>query len=167
MSEEENKPDLSTQFKVGNKAWKARSSHGRKPIFETEEQLWDACCEYFQWVNDNPLQTVELAKFQGDAKQVQVPVMRNMSLDGLQIFLDISDQTWLNYKKKTDFLGVTEQIDKIIRTYKMDGAISGFFKENIIARELGLADKKEVETSDKYESSFMQKLNKALKKHDD
>lgn len=142
MSEEE-RGDYATRFKVGNEAWKARSSHGRKPIFETPEILWDACCEYFEWVNDNPLQTVELVKFQGEATQAQVPLMRNMSEDGLQIFLDISDQTWRNYKERPDYLGVTEQVVKIIRTHKLDGAISGLFKENIIARELGLADKKE------------------------
>lgn len=138
----------STQFKVGNQAWKARSTHGRKPIFESPEVLWDACCEYFQWVHDNPLHVMDYAKFQGDAKPIAVPMMRNMSEDGLQIYLDIDRQTWSNYKKKADFFAVTEKVVKIIRTHKMDGAVSGLFKENIIARELGLADKSEVTTTE-------------------
>ena len=43
------------QFQKGNQFWKMRETHGRNPIFETPEQLWVAACEYFQWVEDNPL----------------------------------------------------------------------------------------------------------------
>ncbi len=39
----------------GNRFWEARSSHGRKPIFGDPSQLWDAACQYFTWVDDNPL----------------------------------------------------------------------------------------------------------------
>ena len=141
MVDEVERGDIATRFKVGNEAWKARSTHGRKPLFATPEILWDACCEYFQWVNDNPLQTVELVKFQGVGQQHQVPLMRNMSEDGLTIFLDIDYTTWHDYKSKPDFSQVTEKVVRVIRTYKLDGAVSGLFKENIIARELGLADK--------------------------
>ena len=152
-----------TQFKPLNSAWKARSSHGRKPLFASPGDLWDACCEYFQWVEDNPLQTVENVKFQGMGTLESVPLMRNMSEDGLTIFLDISSSAWWDYKQKPDFLEVTDQVVKIIRSYKLDGAISGLFKENIIARELGLADKKDVgiEVSD---SDYLKRLQDSLRK---
>ena len=39
----------------GNQFWKARATHGRGKIFSSPKQLWDASCEYFQWVSDNPL----------------------------------------------------------------------------------------------------------------
>lgn len=39
----------------GNRFWEARSSHGRNPKFESPEALWAACCEYFEWVEANPL----------------------------------------------------------------------------------------------------------------
>lgn len=39
----------------GNRFWEARSSHGRNPKFESPEALWAACCEYFEWADDNPL----------------------------------------------------------------------------------------------------------------
>ena len=61
------RPDIATQFQPGNKAWKARSKHGRKPKFSSPDDLWEKCCEYFEWVNENPLQAVELVKCRGIA----------------------------------------------------------------------------------------------------
>ena len=49
----------------GNRFWEARSSHGRKPIFDNPDQLWEACLEYFQWVEDNPLEEEKLFHYQG------------------------------------------------------------------------------------------------------
>lgn len=83
-------------------------------------------------------------KFQGVGTEYQVPHKRNMSEDGIQIFLDIDEKTWRNYQEKPGFIRVTEKVKKIIRTHKMDGAIIGQSKENIVARELGLTDKQEV-----------------------
>lgn len=39
----------------GNRFWEARSSHGRNPKFEASGALWLACCEYFEWVEANPM----------------------------------------------------------------------------------------------------------------
>lgn len=70
MNDQVERPDMKTKFKPGNKAWKARSSHGRKPKFESPDGLWEKCCEYFEWINENPLQDVELVKYRGVATQV-------------------------------------------------------------------------------------------------
>lgn len=43
------------RFLKGNRFWEARSSHGAKPKFEKADDLWSACCEYFDWVDNNPL----------------------------------------------------------------------------------------------------------------
>ena len=105
------------------------------------EILLEACQEYFQWMEDNPLHTVELVKFQGNAKQEEVPKMRAMTLDGLHIFLDISNTTWVRYKKDEGFYSIMVQVEKIIRTQKFQGAAADLLNSNIIARELGLSDK--------------------------
>ena len=39
----------------GNRFWEARSSHGANPKFKDPSDLWGACVEYFEWVDDNPL----------------------------------------------------------------------------------------------------------------
>lgn len=132
------------QFKFGNSAWKARSSHGRKPKFASPEAIESACQDYFQWVDDNPLMVVELVKYQGQATQVSVPKMRAMTIVGLCNFLDIGTSTWNDYKTKPDFSDITGRIEAIIYQQKFEGAAADMFNANIISRELGLADKKEL-----------------------
>lgn len=128
-----------------NQFWKARSKHGRDPTFATSEILWDACCEYFQWVDDNPLMASEPVKFQGESKLTEVPRMRAMTISGMCLFLDVSEDTWANYRKKDDFVGVTTQAERIIYTQKFTGAAADMLNPNIIARDLGLKDLSERE----------------------
>jgi hypothetical protein len=129
----------------GNRFWEARSSHGRKPIFKNPEQLWEAACEYFTWVEDNPLMTSELVKFQGMATISELPKMRAMTIQGLCLFLDINEQTLTNYEKKDDFFGIVTRIKAVIYQQKFAGAAADMLNANIIARELGLTDKQRVD----------------------
>lgn len=124
----------------GNRFWEARSSHGRNPIFKSPEQLWEACQEYFQWVEDNPLWEDKSFSYQGNVIPHQAPKMRAMTIEGLTIFLDICMNTWTNYKEKEDFLRVTTRVEKIIRNQKFSGAAADLLNPNIIARDLGLKD---------------------------
>lgn len=129
----------------GNRFWEARSSHGRKPKFESPELLWEACIEYFDWVEQNPLHTAELVKHQGEATVATLPKMRAMTINGLCIFLDITRPTWDQYRKKSDdFLNIVTCAESIIYEQKLSGAAADLLNPNIIARELGLSDKKEV-----------------------
>jgi hypothetical protein len=50
-------------------------------------------------------------------------------------------------RKNKDFSEVIHAIEEIIRTQKFEGAAVGAFNANIIARDLGMVDKKDV-TSD-------------------
>lgn len=127
----------------GNKFWEARSTHGRAPIFADADQLWTAALEYFAWVEANPLYEDKLVTFQGAATHEPCAKMRAMTLSGLCIFLDIGRSTWDIYAKQEDFLGITSRIAEIIRTQKYEGAAADLLNANIIARELGLADRQE------------------------
>jgi hypothetical protein len=124
----------------GNRFWEARSSHGRKPIFASPDELWEACQEYFKWVEDNPLYETKAFCNQGVVTYAQIPKMRAMTLDGLCIFLDIDAETWRNYAKREDFFGITTRVEKVIRDQKFAGASAELLNANIIARDLGLAD---------------------------
>lgn len=126
----------------GNRFWEARSSHGRNPKFESPEQLWDCCVEYFEWVEDNPLLEQKATQFQGAFVKDNVTKMRAMTISGMCLFLDISEDTWDNYRKKDGFLGVTTRAEKIIYNQKFAGAAADLLNPNIIARDLGLAEKK-------------------------
>ena len=49
----------------GNQYWKLRSRHGPKPKFTDPEDLWKKACEYFQWVEENPLQEEKAFAYEG------------------------------------------------------------------------------------------------------
>lgn len=127
-----------------NQFWKQRTKHGRDKLFESPEQLWIAACEYFTWCDNNPLLTTE---FHGrNAKKCIVPKMRAYTWTGLEFFLDVT--SFRDYKTNEaykDFSQIITRIENIIYTQKFEGAAAGLFNANIISRDLGLADKKEVE----------------------
>jgi hypothetical protein len=133
---------------LGNKFWEARSTHGRAPIFDAPPDLWEACIEYFNWIEANPLYEAQAFAYQGKVTLQELPKMRAMTLAGLCIFLDISRQTWDNYKSREDFVEVTTRVDEIIRTQKFQGAAADLLNPNIIARDLGLSDKSELTGAD-------------------
>lgn len=120
-----------------------RSSHGRNPIFATPEALWDAAEQYFEWVEDNPLYEDKISSYQGEVTHEPVAKMRAMTIGGLCIFLDISQDAWREYGRRKDFIGVVTRAEEIIRTQKFAGAAADLLNANIIARDLGLAEKQE------------------------
>jgi len=124
----------------GNQFWKIRSSHGRKPIFESKEQLWDAACEYFQYVDDNPIVSYKAVLGKDGAEQLDQIHIRPYTQGGLCVFLDITQETYIQYRNKEGFSEVCSNIDEIIRDQKFSGATVGIFNSNIIARDLGLKE---------------------------
>jgi len=135
---------------AGNQFWKARTKHGRDRLFADHHALWEACCEYFEWVEANPLYESETVKFQGNATLIEVPKMRAMTLGGLCLFLDIHRGTWNDWRQVDDFSEVVTQVEEVIYSQKFTGAAADLLNPNIIARDLGLADKSEhdLRTSD-------------------
>jgi hypothetical protein len=129
---------------TGNQFWLQRSTHGRKPIFACADDLWNAACEYFQWVEDNPLKEGKIFSYQGDIVEGEVSKMRAMTIQAMCFFLDISDDTWADYCKRDDFIGITSEIKKVIFAQKFEGAAADLLNANIISRELGLVDKKQL-----------------------
>lgn len=131
---------------LGNQFWKVRSSHGAKPKFENADDLWEACTEYFEWVEQNPLYEDKLVTFQGAATHEPVAKMRAMTIGGLCIFLDIDDATWQDWRKnRKDLSTIITRVECIIRAQKFEGASADLLNPNIIARDLGLADVKKHE----------------------
>lgn len=133
---------------IGNQFWKARSKHGRDKLFASAELLWEACCEYFQWVEDNPLHEMKPFAYQGVVIQEPVAKMRAMTINGLCLFLDIDETTWRAWREVDDFSTVVSKAEKIIYEQKFTGAAADLLNPNIIARDLGLADKKDLGSSD-------------------
>ena len=131
----------------GNEFWKARTKHGRDKLFKTADILREACFEYFQWCNDNPLQEDKLVIFQGVATHEPVAKLRAFTIGGLCIFLGITTETWKHYREVEDFVLITREAEEIIREQKFAGAAAELLNSNIIARDLGLRDGVDVLTT--------------------
>lgn len=146
---------------AGNQFWRIRSKHGRDKIFSSPAILWEAACEYFQWCEENPMYSLEQAKASikqdpEDPNQglIKMPLLRPFTIAGLCTFLKVNTKYFNDFndslKGKTDdlskgFSEVIAEIEDIIYNQKFSGAATGLFNANLISRELGLADRKEVE----------------------
>ena len=137
--------DEAGRFAAGNRFWEARSSHGAKPKFETADDLWGACIEYFEWNEDNPLQETKGFAFQGVVTKEAFPKMRAMTIGGLCLFLDVTRSTWDEWRgSRPDLSDILTRAEAVIFKQKFEGASADLLNGSIIARELGLADKQEV-----------------------
>lgn len=131
----------------GNQFWKARSKHGRNKIFTAPSLLHEDCLEYFQWCDDNPLQEAKVFHTDGHLTHTELPKLRPYTIGGLCLFLGIDKQTWVNYKtgeNNQGFFGIISEAEETIYQQKFAGAAAGLLNTNIIARDLGLSDKKEI-----------------------
>lgn len=115
---------------VGNQFWKLRASSGAPRKYEDSEALWADCMEYFET-------RIGLDDWNGQPWP--------FTLASLCIFLDITQETWRTWcKERKDLSAVLTRVDEIIRDQKLSGAMVGAYNHNIVARDLGLADKKEL-----------------------
>jgi len=125
---------------AGNQFWKARTKHGRDKLFSSAESLWDACCEYFEWVEENPLLEDKVTSYQGVNTHEPLTKMRAMTITGLCLFLDVDRETWARWRSDKDFCGICTRAEDVMYTQKLSGAAADLLNANIIARELGLRE---------------------------
>lgn len=123
--------------------WEKINLSGRPPKFKDEKALLKKCVEYFEWNRNNPLYEERVFCSQGEVTKTTVGHPRAMTLSALCMFIGISQVTWNEWRNTARFPKVIEAVDKIIYSQKFEGAAAGMFNPNIIARDLGLVDKKE------------------------
>jgi hypothetical protein len=134
----------------GNQFWKIRSKHGRDRLFATPQLLWEAACEYFEWIEENPLIQID---FKGkDADRVEIPHTMPFTIQGLCIYMNCNTLYFRDFEVSIqgkedqlskDFSQIIHDIKQIIYNQKFSGASCGFYNANIIARDLGLVEKSE------------------------
>lgn len=100
--------------------------------------------EYFKWCGQHQLVEEKIGFFQGEPTSGFVGHKRPMTISGLCVFLNISRETWYNYKKNAEYFDIVKSIDDVMFEQKFAGAAVGLFNANIIARDLGLTDKQEI-----------------------
>ena len=120
---------------------------GRPRKIESPEHLISLVDEYFQWVEDNPfIEEKAAGSYLGEVVTHNVYKMRPRTLISMLNYIGMIHQTWLNYKERPEFLGVCKEIEAQIQDQKYQGAAAGFFNHAIIARDLGLIDRKDTTT---------------------
>ncbi len=134
---------------IGNNFWENRSKHGRPALFESADLLWEAATEYFKATQTR--KWIKKDWVGKDAVEVERENETPFTLAGFCIYANASRHWWNELRKRkeeskdVDFLEVITRIEDIMYTQKFEGAAVGAFNANIISRELGLADKQEVD----------------------
>lgn len=143
--------DEAGRFLPGNRIWElATEVSGRKRVFDRAEDLWAAAVEYFRWVEDNPLFEAKAFSYEGVVTVTQLPKMRAMTQGGLLLSMGISKETWRGWKTeghemyRQDLAEVIATVEAVIYEQKFTGAAAELLNPSIIARDLGLADKKQL-----------------------
>jgi len=124
----------------GNSFWMKRSTHGRNPLFNNPEDLFDACMQYFKYSEDNPLMEEKVFCFKGHVTRTEVSKLRALTLQGLCIFIGMTRETWGQYRKKEDYSDICTTVEEIMYNQKLQGASADLLNASIIARHLGLKD---------------------------
>lgn len=123
---------------------------GKPKYIETPEKLWELYNQYKEWTKENPILKQD---FVGkDADEVYRRLERPLSFEGFEVYLreqdvicDLGDYDRNKDGRYQDYATIIRACKKDIEVNQFNGATVGIFQQNIIARKLGLVDKKEVE----------------------
>ena len=122
---------------------------GQPKKIETPEKFWELAEAYFKHTDDNPWISGELIK-SGDLAGTVVTIKKRMpyTWQGLGVYcFKLGYNTRLDEYKSNrkggyeDYSEVVHAINEIMYTQKFSGATNGDFNANIIARDLGLAER--------------------------
>lgn len=122
---------------------------GKDPIFENGEEILAQFEDYTRYCKRNPIEKPELLKsglMAGTVVGIKVP--RPQSLVGFCIFLGIHRGTWYDWKKAGKYSDILSRIEDRIFRQQADGAQIDMYNASIVARRLGMTDKKEIKTPD-------------------
>lgn len=133
----------------GNEYYKRRQKDGRELIYDSPAHLLDEAYKYFDWCQKKPFYKREVLKGGIQAgKVIEVAIDRPYTIEGLCVYVGISVKTFYNYEEREDYFQVVTHIREIIRQNQLEGAMVESYSPNIVARLLGLSDKKELTGKD-------------------
>ena len=127
---------------------------GRPKNIESPEQLWLLFRQYKTWAKENPYLRQD---FVGkNAREVERELERPLTFIGFEVYLmermiinDLADYERNKDGRYGEYANIIRAIKAYIEQDQFEGAAVGVYKENIIARKLGLADKQEARQVDK------------------
>lgn len=130
---------------------------GRPPKFKTAKQLMDKFIEYVHTVDDMPIKVNQAFKKKGkkdlteNSENYVNMVAHPLSIAEFCLFAGISN--WSEFKSRErhqsgDFLIVITRIESYTRNQQVNGALSGLYNANIVARLHGIVERTEVTGKD-------------------
>lgn len=123
------------------------STVGRSRMFETPDDLREACLEYLAWAHAHPLQEEKHFCSAGQIMTAHISKPRAVTIVGLCLHLGIHRHTWQNYRISEEFDLVCDEIEDRMKQYKFENAVAGLMNPTLIARDIGLVEKQEVRHS--------------------
>lgn len=116
--------------------------HTTRPFAYDPKELWERCCQYFDWLEENPLQEEKAFMYQGEIHHADERRMRAPTVQGLTAFLGVHRGTWARWKESPHpgIREVVQRADDIMHDYKFTGAAAGLLNSALIMRDLGLRE---------------------------
>lgn len=131
---------------------------GRPQEFESPQDFWNRSVEYINNVLNTPLYKSEQIKMPGKEWQddegnihkpervLNLPVAQAMTWEDLAVHLKVTSRTLRNYQtdeKHKEFFPIFSHVDDIMYAHNFKYSAAGLMNANLIARKLGLTDKKD------------------------
>ncbi len=117
--------------------------------FQAGDALWQACVSYFDWATSHPFKEDRVFSYKGEQTHESVSLLRAFTLSGLCLHLGVTEETWRAWRKdRPDLKEVITKAESVVHQQKFEGGAAGLLNANIIARDLGLADKKDHQSTD-------------------
>ena len=136
------KDDDNLYFAKGNQLWRTNKMVPRPSKYNSPEEFLEAVHKYFEWSDENPIKE---QKVFGTGLKMDVEHDRPLTMASACIHMGIHRATWARYREKDEFKEVIEMVESVMTEQKFAGAAVGIFNANIIARDLGLADKQTID----------------------
>jgi DNA-packaging protein gp3 len=140
------------KFTAGNQLWKHAARLGlKKQKYLTAEEMFEAVCGYFQWLEDNPLFEAKAFAYEGDITEHDLPKMRAATIGGMCVYLGICSTTWREWRNSNDvkFRPELAQVmvwaENCVKEQKFTGAAAGLLNAALVMRDLGLVDKSQLQ----------------------
>ena len=123
---------------------------GKKKYIETPEKLWELFEDYVRNESQNPLFKREYVG--KDGIPVETPLATPITFEGFECYLadmgiinDLGDYSKNDDGRYSDYAPIIARIRNNCFVNNFKGAAVGLFNANLIARKLGIADRKEID----------------------
>ncbi len=152
----------------------AMSNIGKPPLYKRPEDLADKFVEYAEYCDAHPIDVFNRVqatqqKESKNASQMKAKVGKPLTISGFLLYAGIYDN-WTKFKqarcrKTGEYVRVIHAIEESCRNQQLEGAIVGVYKENLVARLNGVAEKVETSSTVRVEKPLTPKEAAEILRH--